>query len=83
MRNVFADTVYWVAIVKRGDPYEAAAAEARQALGPCILVTTDKVLDEFVTAHRWPTTTIRAESRLKSETSPLAPPFLAPIGPTG
>lgn len=42
--------MYWVAIVKRGDPYEAAAREARQAVGPCVLVTTDEVLDEFVTA---------------------------------
>ena len=50
MRKVFADTVYWVAIVKQGDPYEAAAKEARQNMGPCILVTTDEVLDEFVTA---------------------------------
>ena len=50
MREVFADTVYWVAIIKRDDPYEAAAKEARQAVEPCILVTTDEVLDEFVTA---------------------------------
>lgn len=50
MRKVFADTLYWVAIVKQGDPYEAAAKVAREAIGPCILVTTDEVLDEFVTA---------------------------------
>jgi len=50
MHKVFADTLYWVAIVKPGDPYESAAKEARKAIGPCIVVTTDEVLYEFVTA---------------------------------
>ena len=50
MRKVFADTLYWVAIVRPNDPYGIAAKEARQALGPCVIVTTDEVLYEFVTA---------------------------------
>jgi predicted nucleic acid-binding protein len=50
MRKVFADTLYWVAIVKPNDSHQQAAVEARQALGPCLLVTTDDVLHEFVTA---------------------------------
>lgn len=50
MRKVFADTLYWVAIVKPGDPYESAAKEARKTIEPCIVVTTDEVLYEFVTA---------------------------------
>lgn len=50
MRRVFADTLYWVAIVRPNDPYAQAAREARRAIGPCILVTTDEVLCEFVTA---------------------------------
>jgi len=50
MKKVFADTLYWVAIVKPDDPYKAAAQQARQAMGACILVTTDEVLSEFVTA---------------------------------
>jgi uncharacterized protein len=50
MRRVFADTLYWIATVKPNDPYEAAARAARQAVGPCIIVTTDEVLYEFVTA---------------------------------
>jgi predicted nucleic acid-binding protein len=50
MRKVFADTLYWIATVKPNDPYEAAAREARQEVGPCIIVTTDEVLCEFVTA---------------------------------
>jgi len=50
MQKVFADTVYWVAVIKPNDPYGAAAREAREALGSCIVVTTDEVLSEFVTA---------------------------------
>jgi uncharacterized protein len=50
MRKVFADTLYWIAIVKPNDPYEPATREACQATGPCIMVTTDEVLCEFVTA---------------------------------
>ena len=50
MRKVFADTLYWVAIIRPTDPYQRAAKEARQAVGPCIIVTTDEVLCEFVTA---------------------------------
>ncbi len=50
MRKVFADTLYWVAIVKPNDPYASAAKAAHQAIQPCIIVTTDEVLYEFVTA---------------------------------
>jgi predicted nucleic acid-binding protein len=50
MYQVFADTLYWVATVRPNDPYERAAKEARQSLPPCIIVTTDEVLYEFVTA---------------------------------
>jgi uncharacterized protein len=50
MRKVFADALYWIATVKPNDSYQRAAREARQAVGSCILVTTDEVLGEFVTA---------------------------------
>jgi predicted nucleic acid-binding protein len=50
MHKVFADALYWIATVKPNDPYQRAAMEARQAVGPCVLVTTDEVLGEFVTA---------------------------------
>ncbi len=50
MRKVFADTLYWIATVKPNDPYGPAAGEARRAIGPCVLVTTDEVLGEFLTA---------------------------------
>jgi len=50
MRQVFADTVYWVAIVRPGDQWAEAAKRARAALGPAIIVTTDEVLTEFLTS---------------------------------
>ena len=50
MRKVFADTLFWMAIVKPRDAYARAAQEARQAVGPCLIVTTDEVLSEFLTA---------------------------------
>jgi uncharacterized protein len=50
MRIAFADTLYWIAIVKPDDPYGSAANKARETIGSCIIVTTDEVLSEFVTA---------------------------------
>jgi uncharacterized protein len=50
MKTVFADTLYWVAIVLPDDPWRQPAERARQALGDARLVTTDEVLSEFLTA---------------------------------
>lgn len=50
MRAVFADTVYWIAIVKPGDPWCGAAQTAQEQLGPLRLITTDEVLTEFLAA---------------------------------
>jgi predicted nucleic acid-binding protein len=49
MRAVFADTVYWVAVVKPGDQWSEIAKEVRSSLGDVRLVTTDEVLTEFLT----------------------------------
>ena len=50
MKTVFADTVYWVAVVRPGDPWKDAATRAKQLLGYVRLLTTDEVLTEFLTA---------------------------------
>ncbi len=50
MKEVFADTLYWVAIVNPGDPYANAAKQAEEDLGEFITVTTDEVLAEFLTS---------------------------------
>ena len=50
MRAVFADSLYWIAIARRGDPWSAAAHRAKAELGEVRIVTTDEVLAEFLTA---------------------------------
>ncbi|HEY2416129.1 MAG TPA: hypothetical protein VGI40_28060 [Pirellulaceae bacterium] len=50
MKTVFADTLYWVAIVRPNDPWQEPAQRARQEIGAAHLVTTDEVLSEFLTA---------------------------------
>jgi len=50
MKLVFADTAYWIARVKPDDQWNKTAAQARNALGPVRLLTTDEVLAEFLTA---------------------------------
>jgi len=48
MKTVFADTVYWIAIVKPGDPWADRAKQIRAELGEVRIVTTDEVLTEFL-----------------------------------
>lgn len=47
---VFADTLYWLAITKPGDPYAGRARDARSILGAIQLITTEAVLAEFLNA---------------------------------
>jgi uncharacterized protein len=48
MKTAFVDTLYWIAVIKPGDPWKEAASQARTALGKARLVTTDEVLTEFL-----------------------------------
>ena len=50
MKEVFADTLYWIAIAHPKDQWKAPALEAKRKLGDVIIVTTDEVLTEFVNA---------------------------------
>ena len=50
MKLVFVDSFYWIAIVKPNDPWREPAKKAKEALGDVLLVTTDEVLTEFLTA---------------------------------
>jgi predicted nucleic acid-binding protein len=50
MKLVFADTLYWIAISLPNDSWRTAAVQARRDVGKAILVTTDEVLIEFLTA---------------------------------
>ena len=50
MTTVFADTMYWIAIVRPGDQWKKSARRARSSLGNVRLLTTDGVLTEFLNA---------------------------------
>lgn len=50
MKLVFADTVYWIAVLNPRDALSSAAKAAREAVGQAILVTTEEVLAEFLNA---------------------------------
>lgn len=50
MSAVFADSLYWIAIARPGDPWADSARRARRDLGNVPLVTTDEVLSEFLAA---------------------------------
>ena len=50
MKAVFADSLYWIAIARPGDPWSADALRAKADLGEVRIVTTDEVLTEFLTA---------------------------------
>lgn len=49
MTMVFADTLYWVAIVRPNDPWGDPAKKAKSLLGNVLLLTTDEILTEFLT----------------------------------
>ena len=51
MKQVFADTLYWVASITPGDPWYAPTLQAVAALGLVHLVTTEEVLVEFLSAY--------------------------------
>jgi predicted nucleic acid-binding protein len=51
MRRLFADAMYWIAITNPKDQWHAKAVHLMKSLGQVILVTTDEVLDEFLTYY--------------------------------
>jgi truncated hemoglobin YjbI len=48
VRLVFADTLYWGAVLHPHDQYRAQVIRAHKALGDIRLVTTDEVLTELL-----------------------------------
>ncbi|MBL9163958.1 MAG: type II toxin-antitoxin system VapC family toxin [Planctomycetaceae bacterium] len=48
--EVFADTLYWIAMARPNDSWAAAARRAKANLGDVTLVTTEEVLSEVLTA---------------------------------
>jgi len=52
MRRVFADSLYWIALSHQRDQWHVAAVKLSQTLLHTEIVTTDEVLNEFLTALR-------------------------------
>src|SRR5271166_6227838 len=52
MRRIFADAVYWVAVANRKDQWYAKVVTVIRSLGQVTLVSTEEVLDEFLTYYR-------------------------------
>jgi hypothetical protein len=50
MRTVFADTLYWVALIHPGDQWHRAATDATRALGTVAIITTEEVFVEVLSA---------------------------------
>ena len=50
MKTVFADSLFWIALVKPEDQWAKATKTAKSNLGDVLIVTTDEVLTEFLTA---------------------------------
>ena len=48
MREVFADTGYWTAIIRRNDALHEVVISLNQRLESCRIVTTEMVLTEFL-----------------------------------
>lgn len=53
MKLVFADTLYWGAILHPHDQYRARAVRASKQLGDARLVTTDEVRAELLALRGW------------------------------
>jgi len=51
MRRLFADVMYWIAIANHKDQWHAKAVHMMRSLGQATLVTTEEVLDEFLTYY--------------------------------
>jgi predicted nucleic acid-binding protein len=50
MKEVFADTGYWIAVLYPDDPYRRSALTASGNLNDCRFVTSDMVLSELLNA---------------------------------
>jgi len=72
MREVFADTFYWIALLNPRDEAHDRALSASRTLGAAGIVTTDEVLTEFLNyfAERGPflrAAAVRLAERMQSD----------------
>jgi predicted nucleic acid-binding protein len=71
MKQVFADSVFWIAIIRPDDPYEQSALEALDSIGQARLITTEEVLTELCAAVS------RSDSLLRRKTAQIVRRLLA------
>jgi predicted nucleic acid-binding protein len=50
VKLIYADTLYWVAVARPGDPYRDRALAARAKFSNSMILTSDEVLTEFLNA---------------------------------
>jgi predicted nucleic acid-binding protein len=53
MRRIFANSLYWIAIALPKDQWHAQAMACAQGLQTSEIITTEEVLNEFLTAFRY------------------------------
>jgi uncharacterized protein len=51
MRQIFADTFYWVALINPADAWHERVQQMSPSLQRCTLVTTEEVLGELLTFY--------------------------------
>ena len=65
MREIFADTAYWIALTNRLDQHHNAALQASSSIGTARIVTTDAVQTEYLNAFAAKGETLR-QAAIKS-----------------
>lgn len=51
MRQIFADTFYWIAFINPSDVWHTRVTHTWGSLQPCTLITTEEVLGELLTFY--------------------------------
>lgn len=51
MRQIFADTFYWIAFINPSDVWHTRVTHTWRSLQPCTLITTEEVLGELLTFY--------------------------------
>lgn len=81
MREIFADTAYWIALTNRLDQHHTAALQASSSIGTVRIVTTDAVLTEYLNALAAKGGTLR-QAAIKSMDAILANPAVTVVAHT-
>lgn len=81
MKEIFADTAYWIALTNRLDQHHTAALQASSSIGTARIVTTDAVLTEYLNALAAKGENLR-QAAIESVEIILANPAVTVVGNT-